>query len=172
MTRYKLPDALGGGEVEAREWWSGCAGAQAEYELDGGCKIVMALGERLELVKPPLPPEPGPGLYLFEYGPNGDTFVAEDEDGYGWHVAGYEGGLTWEELQDRWPGAKFRRLIPEPEPVELPWHATDIEGNAIVVERSNYPQFGDAYIQIGTSGAWVEVAEMTRALWTAAGGAS
>lgn len=128
--RYKLPDGvLGGGEIEATEFWSGCAGAQAEYELADGYKIVLPCGERLTPVKPPTPEEPEPGPYWV-----GDYYVvhAMTNRDKRWGIVGYPSidWVDWPELLDFvGPDVTITRLVAERvETVTLPWEGKSQTG--------------------------------------------
>ena len=67
MTRYKLPEVLGGGEIEATEWGSGCAGAGREYKIaDTGLTLWVSPGSTLEMVEEPLPEEPPVGSVVLD----------------------------------------------------------------------------------------------------------
>jgi hypothetical protein len=71
-----------------------------------------------EHIPPPVPDEPEPGAYLI-----GDRLAVrfETEAGQLWHTANDDQSWTqlWAEIGG--PDATIRRLVPEPEPVALPW---------------------------------------------------
>lgn len=166
--RYRLPDALGGGE---------CV-----YHADGidNDRIVVELvdtvpGLRLELelsvlteVKPPLPPEP-PQLVTVRVGAR--AFVRDDLVLSRASWVGPDGRHTWSELCDlaqQKTGFPPVLLVPVPEPVELPWSTPFLLGATGVRVF-----IGDSSIRVEVLGKHIgittaEAREMARALWTAA----
>lgn len=144
-TRYRLPEALGGGECHIkRDALSPAATSGSLYvrvevvSEDGGAFTIDLLRALLTEVQPP--PEPPPGYYLIDHDEPAYPTVAEHEEGYGWHVAGSADGHMWDEVVARYPNAAFIRLVPA-EPAELPW-AVFGEGDrpwSIGVELTTHP---------------------------------
>jgi len=175
MTLYKLPPLLGGGEIDAEEIWGGCAGGQPEYRLAGSEIVILApRGTPFEPVTPPLPPEPPPGYYLVQEAPAVAGFLAEHEEGYGWHVARSGVGLMWTDMCGLWPDAVFTRLVPALEPVGLPWSAMDraVEVDAAVGCGCHGEEDGARLIRVAMDTPKhfepAEAREFGRALMTAA----
>lgn len=120
MTRYRLPDALGGGEIEAEEMWGGCAGGRPEYLVAGSrITITMPEGTPMEAVAPPLPPEPPVGTVVL-VGMVFEQVLRRYE--HGWAGPGDERGeyATWAEVCSL--GTPVL-LVPDPlaGAPELPW---------------------------------------------------
>ena len=116
---YRLPDILGGAELEATEWWSGCAGANHEYRIQG-TSVTVSVPYGLTAVDPPLPPEPPVGTVVLDR--DGRVWVSLDLDRWQSVVGGRE---FWVDLvAARGP---LTLLVPDPfgEPVELPWWSDD-----------------------------------------------
>lgn len=117
-TRYRLPDGIRDGEIEAEEIWGGCAGGRPEYQLAGGFTLLAPAGQPLERVTPPPPEEPPIGA------------VVLDSDNRAWqHTMGHRGDWesTYDDMGDDWSGLNegagpLTLLVPDPfaEPVELP----------------------------------------------------
>jgi hypothetical protein len=117
--RYRLPEALGGGEYDEHRRPDGSMEAPVGNVafLENGCLFTVALA-LLAKVEPPLPPEPphgsivrvSPGGGVFERGAGDVWFRREINSnlGYDWgHLCG-EGAPV--------------RLVPDPAAgVELPW---------------------------------------------------
>lgn len=109
-TRYRLPDGIRDGEIEAEEIWGGCAGGRPEYQLAGGFTLLAPAGQPLERVTPPLPDEPPVGA------------VVLDSDNRAWqHTMGHRGDweCTYDDMGDDWSGLNdgagpLTRLIPDP----------------------------------------------------------
>ncbi len=146
MTRYRLPEILGGGEVDALETWGGCAGGRPEYRIEG-ITVTMPAGTPMEPVDT-TPPEPEPGAWLI-----GDVPVIRSPDSqatYPWlresdHGAQYDTWAdTWKALGG--PGITPRRLVPEPAPVELPWEGSSSFGRHLKVHR---PDLGLIPVAVG-----------------------
>lgn len=179
MTTYRLPDALGGGEVETVSAPVVVMGTPVRIEGGEVLLVPMSLLEEVEEVVD----EPGPGYYLAVEGDSeAPPFVAEHEAGYGWHIAGHSRGFTWQELRAEWPSLTFTELVPDPfaEPVELPWVGvaqkfSSIGPAEVSVELFEQPglrfmvritarPFGDGEWRL----SWPRAREMARALWAAA----
>ncbi len=129
MTRYKLPEALGGGEVtECRTVFAIPEGFRAVGLVgssDSDRWLYLVPVDALTEIKPPTPPEPEPGAYLI----GGVLCVRfrDDQTIHRWWVetSGVPGGF----VSYSWPDAigiftedvTIRRLVPEMAEVELPW---------------------------------------------------
>jgi len=120
MTRYKLPDELGGRTVDAEETWGGCAGARPEYRI-GDITLTMPPGTPLK-VMPPAEPPPGP--YLLDGGAvvictsPGDWWVPNGRGNPG--VFRYMWPGFWEKFGG--PDVTLVPLVPDPAAgVQLPW---------------------------------------------------
>lgn len=173
MPRYRLPEALGGGEVEATEWWSGCAGANREYRIAGtSISFSMPSHSPLEEVSPPLPPEPPVGSVVLDGKGRAWQRVGppnEDHQGCRWWSSHDVTDDTWAGLNQGY--APLTRLVPAAEPVTLPWR-----GNGVVVEQTIDGAGPGSFVHVSTKDASYgfchlkpDVArEMARALWTAA----
>ncbi len=126
MTRYRLPEVLGGGEVDAEETWGGCAGGRPEYRIEG-ITVTMPAGTPMEPVDT-TPPEPEPGVYFI--GNDGEAWqhFADRADEQRWCVVGYSPILTWRQVWAKvgGPGITPRRLVPEPAPVDMPYALYDV----------------------------------------------
>jgi hypothetical protein len=167
MTKYKLPEVLGGGELEEHPRGTPIAAeapAGTVAFLIDGCLVCVAVG-LLTRVKPPLPPEPGLGA------------VVLDRHDRAWqHVDAYRGdwcctvddlGADWVELtRDDGP---LRTLVEAPEPVNLPWDHRDRDGCRIEVHESPRP-WGACRVNTsrGVDLTPAMAREMARALNTAA----
>lgn len=184
MTTYRLPDALGGGEVEivTPAWADKAIVCEVALVSDPSVRVTLARRLLVE-VTPPLPPEPLTGYYLLKENSAAPLFVAEHEQDYGqWYVAGHEKAFSWSELCAHWPSLSFTRLVPDPfaEPVELPWVGvaqkfSSIGPAEVSVELCEQPglrflvrvaarPFGDGEWRL----SWPRAREMARALWAAA----
>jgi hypothetical protein len=130
MTRYRLPEILGGGEFDGEMLWSGCAGAVPDYDLHvpgvGTVRITTTVALTPVDTTPP-EPEPGAwliGKYVCVRMFRNSTARLDTPPRTAWVAAGDpDQPCQWDEL---WrdlggPGVTIRRLIPEPAPVELPW---------------------------------------------------
>lgn len=154
MTTYKLPEIIGGAEVEATEQWSGCAGAQPEY-LVGGITITMPVGVLLEQVKPPLPPEPPddnvvrtPGGHVWQR--CDDAAEAATMPTRPWRNE----DMGWESWAGVCDYGTPVPLLPAPEPVTLPWAMSDpFSRQRVRVTTSDANFEGDGPSQL--SAAWV-----------------
>lgn len=171
-TRYRLPDGIRDGEIEAEEIWGG-SGGRPEYRLAGGFTLLAPAGQPLERVRPPLPDEPPVGA------------VVLDSDNRAWqHTMGHRGDWesTYDDMGDDWRGLNdgagpLTRLVPDlfAEPVALPWSAATEPISSLrptlYVEAAVLPgvhitarPFGDGQWQLSPAVA----RDMARALWTAA----
>ncbi len=162
MTRYKLPEALGG--AEARYVADGDVGDCVVVEL-----IDVAPGLRIEIdrehlteVPPPLPPPPG--FYLGTHTKVAGHAVLE-RDGDDWYVGGAYGTVPWGAVRDSYN--RLVPLVPAPEPVELPWTRSYDDGPSALIERSSAGNRA-AYVQIDSHLTAGEARSAARALWTAA----
>jgi hypothetical protein len=145
--RYRLPEALGGGEIEAEEIWGGCAGGRPEYRLQGGVTILAPAGEPFAPVVPPLPPEPPQDSVVAVIYPNTTTLVFQRWQG-SWRRPGYEETYRWADING-FEGTVVT-LVPDPfaEPVELPW-----KGQGIEVQRTLTDSGPGNHVHVSTKGA-------------------
>jgi hypothetical protein len=166
--RYKLPEALGGGEVTVGERWSdGRTTVTATMVDDGTVHLRLPL-DLLTEVAEPLPEEPPVGSVVFDV--SGDAW--QNTGIGGWQIAGGTDDATWRALSEHW--GPVRVLVPAPPPVELPWNLRDISG---VADRFAMVQPG-GHLSILTIGdrresysvvlTPTQARDMARALWTAA----
>ena len=166
--RYRLPEALGGGEFEANEIWGGCAGGRPEYHLAGGVTILAPKGEPFGEVEPLLPPKPPMWSVVLDRHQRAWQHV---DDGRGeWTCTVADLGAEWDELNRE--DGPLTLLVPDPfaEPVALPW---TLKGEAVihsvrvrVAEGSVLPDFG--YGNHGTVLDPEDARSFARALWAAA----
>lgn len=159
MTTYRLPDVLGGGEVTPDGTF---ASGWPVVNVPGLGKIALHRDHLIEVK----PPQPEPGYYLATDDSDGAIVVAE-RDGEDWYLTGQIGSVPWGAVWDNY--STFTRLIPAPEPVELPWKGQSLYGAGLTI------RLGEADpVNIIVSGnilAAMEPAvarEMARALNTAA----
>jgi hypothetical protein len=170
--RYRLPEALGGGEREGEYFWSGCAGAMHEhrFKVPNVGYVTVSTREPLTKVGPPLPPEPpdvgavvqvvdvAPGSFrVFERGP--------ESAGERWWPAGDGAAVAWEHICGL--GTPVR-LVPDPAAgVELPWRG----GHPQAPFTVSFGDQGGAAI-VSSPGpfilAAVDARAMAAALWAAA----
>lgn len=168
MTRYRLPDALGGGEVDVLH---GFARDDGRLDCDVvGVGVITVPARALVEVKPPLPDEPAhptPGnlsYFVDRYGVAWHNSIHHDQ----WQSSGGRPNLSWGDL---WLNAgPLTRLVPDPfaEPVELPWRRKFDDSSDLVVDRSkasNRAVYVDGLYGHITA---EEARDMARALWTAA----
>lgn len=141
MTRYKLPDELGGAEVQQVRW-------DSKYEampkipkgyvaVSGDANpawIIYVPDGALTEVPPPIPAEPEPGVYRAwrpGWEERGVVIVNDGEDGGNWGVVGDIVWRSWEDFVRQLglggPGVVIRKLQPAPEPVQLPWREENLE---------------------------------------------
>lgn len=121
MTRYKLPDVLGGGEHEATVN-SGSQG-RVVFHFDGGA-VLWIPPDQLVALPDPVPAEPEPGAYLIGTTP----FIRQSgEHAREWLGAGFH-VRTWAEV---WfaaggPDVTITKLVPAMPEVELPWGVHEV----------------------------------------------
>lgn len=86
------------------------------YRAPGWNAVVDLPDDWTEPVKPPLPPEPGPGLYLMEWEHNGARHKALVEHAARglWESPGWV-ARPWVDVCEV-PGSTFTRLVPAPDP--------------------------------------------------------
>jgi hypothetical protein len=181
MSRYQLPlDLLGGGEIDAREEWGGCAGGRPEYHLPGGFTLLAPPGKPLDEIVT-VPPEPvnGSVVRITSLIRPKLRIIAERDDSAEGAVSDERwftteaGPATWVDLVG--PDGVVTYLVPDPfaEPVTLPWDA----------ETSYGAEVGVRALDTGSVNEWIQrpdvksvVATLTptlardkaRALWAAA----
>jgi hypothetical protein len=176
MTRYKLPEALGGGEVIVGERWpDGRTTVTAPMVDDGTVHLRLPL-DLLTEVAEPLPEEPPIGSVVRaqlvdEDEPRMWQLITDHDYGAGWYAAGLGMCFEWAALCKRGTPVP---LVPAPAPVDLPWNLRDISG---VADRFAMVQPG-GHLSILTIGdrresysvvlAPTQARDMARALWTAA----
>lgn len=183
MTTYRLPEALGGGEVEVEI----VPDPSVTRRTDNGfLRVLIKTDEEsfpialpfsvLTEVERPLPPEPPPGSVVL-VGADADDplsgYVYRHYHG-AWAVPGEEDFTTWAGVCKL--GIPVR-LVPDPfaEPVELPWRANGRgTGLSASIEVGNGAMAGAVYVRLVTPNAGpiqvgIPAREMARALWTAAG---
>jgi hypothetical protein len=129
--RYRLPEALGGGEVRGREVRTGVSVGVGSFpvvlaEVDSIGEITVPLSAMTK-VEPPLPPEPPDRAVVYICDPEGgpgilaernDDSAPSPDTGRRWWAGGLWYGWPW--LCNR-PVAPVR-LVPDPAAgVELPW---------------------------------------------------
>jgi hypothetical protein len=180
MTTYRLPEALGGGEVEIVPDPSA-----THPPMTGYVRVVIESAEEsfpidlpfsvLTKVERPLPPEPPPGSVVL-VGADADDplsgYVYRHYHG-AWAVPGEEDFTTWAGVCKL--GIPVR-LVPDPfaEPVELPWRANGRgTGLSASIEVGNGAMAGAVYVRLVTPSAapiqiGIPAREMARALWAAA----
>ncbi len=172
MTRYKLPEVLGGGEHES----VGTHGAMVGFELDGVTGRLWLTTTDLTEVKPPLPPEPPVGTFAYAVVDDlncGETVLhRRSETGIDWLDLRRQRWFTWADICS-WPIVPVL-LVPAPEPVELPWTGGASLGHAVSLGRLGARE---PLLQItrkdGSSAASChlgadDLRALARAAWTAA----
>jgi hypothetical protein len=164
MTRYRLPDDLGGSEVNEHEIDPALTvdGRRGRIVRTDAGTVLAVAEDHLTLVPPPLPPEPEFGAVL-----RCDDGYLHIRKGRSWNDHG-DGYCTWAELNtahDR----PLVRLVPDPfaEPVELPWRLTFDDDEPILVSHST------ASNRVAYVSGWGHLTAddcraMARALWTIA----
>jgi hypothetical protein len=135
MTRYKLPEELGGGEVEISKQTPGST--HYCWRILGHSVVLPY--EILTEIPPPIPAEPEPGAYLI-----GEVLcvrwsVEEEPDNH-WYLGGSgHRALTWTHVWEAvgGPDVEIIPLVPRaslPE-VELPWREPSVYGFAAQVAK-------------------------------------
>ncbi len=174
MSRYQLPlDLLGGGEIEAREVWGGCAGGRPEYHLADGFTLLAPAGKPLDEIIT-VPPEPPVGAYRV----GGVLCMRPSSEPAKCWVYQIDGDMfdeaTFAALCSNF-GSDVVPLVPDPfaEPVTLPWEGDTTYGAKVGVRD----------LDTGSVNEWIRqsnkesvVATLTpalardkaRALWAAA----
>jgi hypothetical protein len=135
--RYKLPEALGGGEFDdAGDWTIGTVA----FRFDGIEGLVYLPRALLTEVRPPLPEEPPVGTVVRALLPDEDEQwvferLGRRTDGKDWGAAGRDEAFAWADLNVR---ATPVVLVPDPfaEPVALPW-SKHLDQSVINVLDSN-----------------------------------
>jgi len=170
MTTYRLPEALGGGEVEiVTPAWAGNA-IICEVALVDQPDVKVSLARSLLTeVEPPLPPEPAPGSVLrcndgYLHIRRGSGMARSD------HREGYS---TWAEIVAS-HDQPLVRLVPDPfaEPVELPWRQRIGKYSTATVSRT---VVGEITLSLDSGGrvmapdlTTADAKSIARALWAAA----
>lgn len=169
MSRYKMPEVLGGGEFEEHPRGTPTAAEAPSGTvafLINGCLVCVAAG-LLTAVKPPLPEEPPVGSFVLVT-VQSKVLHRRNDAGIDWWDYLGKCWLTWAQVCEL--GTPVR-LVPAPEPVELPW-AYHRDSKSIVIVRlgsinSSCPvriDTRDDYEYVSADAA----REMARALNTAA----
>ena len=172
MPRYRLPDALGGEEMDDLEEAGAPIGTVA-FILEG--HLVCVARGLLTEVEPPLPPEPPVGSVVRAQAPgreSGGRWVFEHTDDGVWYTTAHDRPYEWRDLR---AGAPVL-LVPDPfgEPVELPWRCNGVE-----VQQTRSDTGPGHLVHVSTKGASYgfdhlppdRAREMARALWAAANAA-
>lgn len=175
MTRYKLPDALGGGEFERLTGYKSKAGDDWRMRFDiPGVGLVDVPLEALTEVKPSLPEEPPDKAVVLWCGEayQRDDKVVDPE--YNWF--GDQGWVSWRDMHAG--GETIVRLVPAHEPVELPWTCRDVDGSPdleIRVMSGAFGRFKDAVVRVASGPDGIGIAlnvdglrQLARAATTAA----
>lgn len=162
--RYRLPEALGGGEcviVEELECGGGCPSGLVIVETISPRLTVQLDRSALTKVESPLPPEPPLWAVVIDKHERAWQHV---NDGRGeWCCTVSDLGADWDELQEFVP---LTQLVPDPAAgVELPW---GVQPRVWVDEHVDIdPMVGVRY----KTDFWLRSAtarEMAAALWAAA----
>jgi hypothetical protein len=163
MTTYRLPEALGGGELESM------ASDSVRYpNLIGFCTegewFWVAKGLLTEVKE--LPEEPPVGSFVLV---DATVLQRKDSAGIDWWDYGQQTWRTWEQV------CQFGtpvRLVPDPfaEPAEVPWEHGDRDGSWIGVFESQRPW---AAARVGTDPYRTDMTPeacryMARVLWATA----
>lgn len=154
MTQYKLPDQLGGGEVDA-----------VEYDKDGQTWIWFPIGEwmmhcrsdALTKVEPPLPPEPPIGTVMLDK--DGDVWQRDNETSdYGWVGTAVPARVPWECLNAKY--GPLTRLVPDPadDAPALPWECDDEDGDELRIEPTSRTDLA-AFIKTTRAGVRLTAAD-------------
>ncbi len=141
MTRYRLPDVLGGAEMKQHTRPDGSTEGPAGTVafLVDGCIVSIARGLLTAVDTTPAEPEPGAWLIgevlavRFRDSGGGNRNWVYGNRGIGYDDAG-QWASVWGDLGG--PGITPRRLVPAPAAVELPWHHRDREGFGAWVNES------------------------------------
>jgi hypothetical protein len=125
--RYRLPEVLGGGEVEAARFRTELPGHTA-VDVPGVGTVILHTGVLTELT-PPLPPEPTSGVVRCDAG------YIHIKQGPSW--TGHNGVFTtWVSIHRDCEGAVL--LVPDPlaEAPELPWSGIAGSNDRFTVGRN------------------------------------
>lgn len=150
--RYRLPDALGGAEVEVLHGMADTDG-RSECRVPDVFGLVRVPSRDLVEVPPPYPPEPEPGDYLLGdvlcriFTPGGRTLCFDDVLG---SCFTHDWPHTWARFGG--PNVVPRRLVPEPERREDQRPATMFEVPGFSAEpelRANIDSLTLTCVQIG-----------------------
>lgn len=127
MTKFKLPDILGGIEVEdVGDQVHGLSTAvqtlmsHVTVEVPG-VGLVRIARNKLTEVEPPLPEEPPVGAVVLDR--DGDVWARKDQGDKPWECGGLD--ADWEHLNNRY--GPVVRMVPDPvaSAPELPWEYRD-----------------------------------------------
>lgn len=147
MSRYKLPEALGGGELDSAM----VDHDLAYFDLPGTNRRFMVPTDCLAEVPPPIPPEPGPGAYLIGVGlAYRDLGVTTSR----WHwqirakgrsASNRHWAEVWEKLGG--PDVTIVPLIPDPaHGITLPWDPSPLGPDNLDATRTSVYLAADGLI--------------------------
>jgi len=150
VTRYKLPDELGGGEFDGQPLLNTSDGSPAGriflHITPDRSEYLVLDPARLTEVRPPVPAEPEPGAYLIGGTPcvriGSAWVVGIDQPDPRWWVYWRDGGVA--KLVGG-PDVPIVRLVPEssdraqPPTVVLPWRHKDSGGDSIEIAHVPTP---------------------------------
>lgn len=171
MTRYKLPDCLGGAIVEGEKKWPHGGGIDHELSITvpGLARQITLFESDVTEVKPPIPDAPEPGAYLI-----GTALViltrTEDDDRTFVHQPGDRAGIEWSHWWAEYGAARvgltandIHRLVPEssdraqPPTVRLPWTHQDHGGDGVEIGVTGGDRAYIAVVEGGTRACmWLE----------------
>lgn len=118
--RYRLPEALGGGEVEVLHGFARLEDdGRVDVKMEGLSEVATVPRTWLTKVEPPLPPEPPVGAVVVDS--EGDAWQRrKNEWGVRHWVTPTSGDQDWATLVEHY--GPLTRLVPDPAAgVELPW---------------------------------------------------
>jgi hypothetical protein len=174
-TRYRLPEALGGGECRVLNPPSG-NGVYVRVTLGEGDEAFTIDIDRnlLTEIREPLPEEPPFGAVVMVDGEACQHFDTPYEEELVWAIVGSPKRISWVQLCDLALPGEPTRLIPDPfaEPVELPWkngHGVEVSQTRTDTGMSDQVYVSTKYASYGFAHVGPDVArDMARALWAAA----
>jgi hypothetical protein len=126
MKRYKLPDELGGHEVEVLHGMARDDGrSDIVIQLPTGRWYMTVLPHMLVEVKPPLPEEPTePRTVVWSGLPDGRGGAWEKSNSGHWYGMGTDGKFSWADVCSYGTPVVIYPP-PKPERVALPWRMSD-----------------------------------------------